>query len=87
VLECAAATGDFRQLQNLHHSIPLHFEVALIAALRGDLPLLSWIQSVEPTIFHYESMCAEQVAYDVGAELGQLDTVRWLVESFPGSSW
>ncbi|KAE9037168.1 hypothetical protein PR001_g8491 [Phytophthora rubi] len=86
-MERAAVRGDMAELELCKAIIPFHCNVALIAALRGDLPLLKWIWDSQPTVFHHEDVWVEQVAFDVAAERGDLVTVQWLVAAFPDNTW
>ncbi|KAE9078964.1 hypothetical protein PF005_g23612 [Phytophthora fragariae] len=83
----AAVRGDMPAVELCKAIIPFRCEVALIAALRGDLPLLKWIWDTQPTVFHHGDVWVEQVAFDVAAERGDLVTVQWLVAAFPDKTW
>ncbi|KAG7380956.1 hypothetical protein PHYPSEUDO_006594 [Phytophthora pseudosyringae] len=85
----AAAMGNLPLMQQLHEIgfVPLDNRMAVAAALNGDLSLLKWIQASAPQLFNHVRSWAEQVAFDVAAERGCLETVQWLVETFPGAVW
>ncbi|EGZ24761.1 hypothetical protein PHYSODRAFT_325841 [Phytophthora sojae] len=91
-IEYAAAMGSLPFTQQLHENlstfpIRLDYEVAVAAALSGDLPLLKWLKANEPSLFGRPESWAEQVAFDAASERGCLETVQWLVETFPDAAW
>ncbi|ETO64403.1 hypothetical protein F444_18072 [Phytophthora nicotianae P1976] len=85
----AAVMGNLQVMQLLHEVgvVALNNTTAVAAALSGDLSFLKWVQATALELFHRARSWAEQVAFDVAAERGSLNTVQWLVEAFPGTVW
>ncbi|KAE9308054.1 hypothetical protein PF008_g21075 [Phytophthora fragariae] len=84
-----AAMGNLPIVQRLHGHNPdaMLNNVAVYAAMSGDLPLLKWLSLKTPEMFTHPLYPVEHVAFDIAAARGDFETVQWLVATFPDSAW
>ncbi|KAE9100448.1 hypothetical protein PF006_g22896 [Phytophthora fragariae] len=81
--------GNLSIVQQLHEHTPdaMGINVAVYAAMSGDLPLLNWLSLKEPDVFNDPFYRVEHVAFDIAAARGDFETVQWLVATFPDAAW
>ncbi|KAE9056849.1 hypothetical protein PF010_g31601 [Phytophthora fragariae] len=84
-----AAMGNLPVVLQLHGRTPdaMGGDVAVYAAMSGDLPLLKWLSLEMPEMFNTAFYRLEHVAFDIAAAQGDFETVQWLVATFPDSAW
>ncbi|KAL4137694.1 hypothetical protein PRIC2_001208 [Phytophthora ramorum] len=81
----AAQLGQLWMMQQLYERHPkaLNGATALAAAQCGELPLIQWVHDTKRHLLRVDYYAAVFKAFEVAAVRGDLNTVQWLVETFP----
>uniref|UniRef100_H3HCI6 Uncharacterized protein n=1 Tax=Phytophthora ramorum TaxID=164328 RepID=H3HCI6_PHYRM len=81
----AAQLGQLWMVQQLYERHPkaLNGATALAAAQCGELPLIQWVHDTKRHLLRVDYYAAVFKAFEVAAVRGDLNTVQWLVETFP----
>lgn len=89
-MKYAATMGSLPMLLQLLALQPMDFldeSIGVAAACSGDVTLLQWLVDNQLELFDNEELKLEQIAFDVAAERGCMETVQWLVTTFSAGAW